>query len=298
MPAVNAFGVFACALSPALVLGAVVVFPRPDRMILALTSAFVFVLAFMLTGMVWTVLTPLRGSLLVLAVYATAFQELGRWGMYRCAVSLQRSLVDMRGISEHREASLSSPLAVFGERVAAATAIGVGIAATQGLLLTGRLLKDAASPGSLYVDGCVLSRYGLTSLVALAFVALQVLWTIYAFVYAFPAKSPVGVAFVAGTFGARAAVPRLRVALCVRYACARAHLRPVRSGPSRSLCRFAFARVGGDVPQLDGRASGATVRGTDARAALCACAGGRRPYSARGARMHRSATAEVSAFRG
>jgi small-conductance mechanosensitive channel len=199
MPAVNALGVFACALSPALVLGAVVVFPRPDRMILALTSAFVFVLAFMLTGIVWTVLTPLRGSLLVLALYATVFQELGRWVMYRCAVWLQRSLVDMRGISEHREASLSSPLAVFGERVAAATAIGVGIAATHGLLLTGRLLKDAASPGSLYVDGCALSRYALASLVALAFVALQVLWTIYAFVHAFPTKSPIGIALVAGT---------------------------------------------------------------------------------------------------
>jgi anterior pharynx defective protein 1 len=196
---VNAVGVFCCALSPALVLGVLVVFPRPYRVILALSSAFAFVLTFMLSGLVWTAIPPLRGSLIAIVLYSTAFQELGRWLMYLCYVQLQHQIAEMRGISIHSLSNLTSASAVLGERFACSAAIGVGIAATHALLLTGRLLKDTMQPGSLYVDECSLSRYGLAALVALAFVALQVLWTIYAFTHAFPSNSVWPVALVVGT---------------------------------------------------------------------------------------------------
>ncbi|KAG8468502.1 hypothetical protein KFE25_013585 [Diacronema lutheri] len=199
MPLLNAVGVFGCATSPALVLGAMVVLPRPYRVILALSSSFAFVLAFILCGLVWTVIPPLRASLVVLVLYSTAIQEAARWAMYSCHVRLQGSLGAMRGVSSHSLASLSSPVAVFGERCACATSIGVGIGATHTLLLTGRLYGVALQPGSVYAEHCAISRHALAALVALAFCALQVLWTLYAFAHAYPRRSCASVALLVGS---------------------------------------------------------------------------------------------------
>lgn len=202
MPLVNALGVFACAVSPAVVLGVTVVFPKPYRVILALSSSFAFVLSFILCAAVWTAIPPLRGSLLALVLYSTAIQEVGRWAVYRCYVQLQRHIAAMRGIAAHSLSSLSSPVAIFGERFACAVAMGVGIGATHTLLLTGRLYGDALQPGSIYVEQCALSRHALAALVALAFCALQVLWTVHAFTHAYPTNSRASIAFVVGALRA------------------------------------------------------------------------------------------------
>jgi len=143
MPLVNAVGVFACALSPALVLGALVVYPHPYLVILALSGAFGFVVAFMLCGLVWTLLSPLRGSVVALMLCSTVIMELGRWGMYWCHDQVQDKVASLSGVASHRVADGSPPLALFAEQFAWATAIGTGIAATHGLLMTGRLYGDA-----------------------------------------------------------------------------------------------------------------------------------------------------------
>lgn len=146
----------------------------------------------------------------MLAVYSTAIQELGRFGMYVAYVRLQKTIATMRGISSHSLDFAASPAHAFMERVACATAIGVGTGATHALLITGRQLSDASSPGSSYVPGCAMSQYGLGALVALAFALLHVVWTIYAFVDAYPRQSKAGVGLVAG---ARAAERPARAAV-------------------------------------------------------------------------------------
>eukprot|EP00307_Rebecca_sp_RCC1486_P007077 CAMPEP_0119418916 /NCGR_PEP_ID=MMETSP1335-20130426/19467_1 /TAXON_ID=259385 /ORGANISM="Chrysoculter rhomboideus, Strain RCC1486" /LENGTH=225 /DNA_ID=CAMNT_0007444189 /DNA_START=104 /DNA_END=782 /DNA_ORIENTATION=- len=150
----------------------------------------------MASGLIWTVIPPMRSYLVVLAIYSTGIQELGRYGMYVAYVRLQKMIAAMRGISSHSLDYALSPSHAFTERVACATAIGVGIGATHALLLTGRQLSDASSPGSSYVEGCVLSQYGLSALVALAFALLHVLWTVYAFIEAYPRESPSAICLI------------------------------------------------------------------------------------------------------
>lgn len=227
---INALGVFACAVSPAVVLGATVVLPRPYRVILALSSSFAFVLSFILCSLVWTVVPALRGSLLALVLYSTAIQELGRWGVYWCYVQLQEHIAAMRGIATHSLSSLSSPVDILGERFACATAMGVGIGATHTLLLTGKLYGDALQPGSVYVEQCAISRHALAALVALAFCALQVVWTIYAFTHAYPAKSKPAVALIVGT--ACALAPLLLLRLVYSF-CELAHIAVALHWPRR-----------------------------------------------------------------
>lgn len=216
---INALGLFACAVSPAVVLGAMVVLPRPYLVILALSSSFAFVLSFILCSLVWTVVPAIRGWLFALVLYSTIIQELGRWGVYWCYVQLQEHIAVMRGIATHSLSSLTSPVDIFGERFACATAMGVGIGATHTLLLTGKLYGDALQPGSVYAEECAMSRHAISALVALAFCALQVIWTVYAFTHAYPSKSNSAVLLIVGM----AWPPCLTCALS-QLACPRTHI--------------------------------------------------------------------------
>ena len=154
-------GVTSVALSPAVVLLATVVLHHNDLILLAIGSAFVWLLAITVCASFWWATASLGdGSRLVIAVLSGApVQEASRWLTYALYLRL------LRGI----HSGPLPPAAVSLHAMApSAVANGVGIGLMQTLVMSGDTATRSLLPGSLYTDACAsLSLFAVNALCAL-----------------------------------------------------------------------------------------------------------------------------------
>jgi len=154
-------GVTSVALSPAVVLLATVVLHHNDLILLAIGSAFVWLLAITVCASFWWATASLGdGSRLVIAVLSGApVQEASRWLTYALYLRL------LRGI----HSGPLPPAAVSLHAMApSAVANGVGIGLMQTLVMSGDTATRSLLPGSLYTDACAsLSLFAVNVLCAL-----------------------------------------------------------------------------------------------------------------------------------
>ena len=156
-------GLTSVALSPAVVLLATVVLHHNDLILLAIGSAFVWLLAITVCASLWWATASLSdGSRLVLAVLLGApVQEASRWLTYALYLRLLRGLHSRVG---------PLPPAVVSLHAMAPTAVanGVGIGLMQTLVMSGDTATRSLLPGSLYTDACAsLSLFAVNALCAL-----------------------------------------------------------------------------------------------------------------------------------
>ena len=156
-------GLTSVALSPAVVLLATVVLHHNDLILLAIGSAFVWLLAITVCASSWWATASLGdGSRLVLAVLVGApVQEASRWLTYALYLRLLRGL--------HSGVGPLPPAVVSLHAMApAAVANGVGIGLMQTLVMSGDTATRSLLPGSLYTDACTsLSLFAVNALCAL-----------------------------------------------------------------------------------------------------------------------------------
>ena len=156
-------GLTSVALSPAVVLLATVVLHHNDLILLAIGSAFVWLLAITVCASSWWATASLGdGSRLVLAVLVGApVQEASRWLTYALYLRLLRGL--------HSGVGPLPPAVVSLHAMApAAVANGVGIGLMQTLVMFGDTATRSLLPGSLYTDACTsLSLFAVNALCAL-----------------------------------------------------------------------------------------------------------------------------------
>jgi hypothetical protein len=156
-------GLTSVALSPAVVLLATVVLHHNDLILLAIGSAFVWLLAITVCASLWWATASLGdGSRLVLAVlFGAPVQEASRWLTYALYLRLLRGL--------HSRVEPLPPAVVSLHAMApGAVANGVGIGLMQTLVMSGDTATRSLLPGSLYTDACAsLSLFAVNALCAL-----------------------------------------------------------------------------------------------------------------------------------
>ena len=176
-------GVTSVALSPAVVLLATVVLHHNDLILLAIGSAFVWLLAITVCASFWWATASLGdGSRLVIAVLSGApVQEASRWLTYALYLRLLRGL----------HSGPLPPAAVSLHAMApSAVANGVGIGLMQTLVMFGDTATRSLLPGSLYTDACAsLSLFAVNALCALGMLLVNVLLSLLGWLVAYPRRS-------------------------------------------------------------------------------------------------------------
>ena len=176
-------GVTSVALSPAVVLLATVVLHHNDLILLAIGSAFLWLLAITVCASFWWATASLGdGSRLVIAVLSGApVQEASRWLTYALYLRLLRGL----------HSGPLPPAAVSLHAMApSAVANGVGIGLMQTLVMFGDTATRSLLPGSLYTDACAsLSLFAVNALCALGMLLVNVLLSLLGWLVAYPRRS-------------------------------------------------------------------------------------------------------------
>jgi len=176
-------GLTSVALSPAAVLLATVVLHRNDLILLAIGSAFVWLLAITVCAAFWSATASLgAGSRLVLAVlFGAPVQEASRWLTYAFYLRMLQAL---------HSVGLPPDIGSLHTMAPAAVANGVGIGLMQTLVMYGDVATRSLLPGSLYTDACAdLSLFAVDALCALGMLLLNVLLSLLGWMFAYPRRS-------------------------------------------------------------------------------------------------------------
>lgn len=179
-------GVTSVAVSPAAVLLATVVLPKPELVILTIGSAFVWLLAIVLCAAFWwaTAALGVVPRLALTVVFGVAVQEASRGLTYALYVQMLRGLQQV-GLQPSR----GSPTALH-LMAPAAVANGVGVGLVQMLVMYGDVALRTLQPGGLYTEACAgLSLFAVDALCSLGMLLLNVLLSLLGWTSAYPQRS-------------------------------------------------------------------------------------------------------------
>jgi len=173
-------------LSPAAVLLWTVVLPKPELSILAIGSAFVWLLAIVVCAALWwaTAALEVLPRLAVTVALGVVVQEASRGLTYILYTRLLRGLQSV-GLQPTR-----GNLSALHRMAPAAVANGVGIGVVQTVVMYGDMSGRALQPGSLYTEACEsLSLFAVDALCSLGMLLLNVLLSIMGWTCAYPQRS-------------------------------------------------------------------------------------------------------------
>ena len=176
----------AVALSPAAVLLWTVVLPKPELVILAIGSAFVWLLAIFVCAALWwaTGALDILPRLALTVVLGVVVQEASRGLAYNLYIRLLRGLQSV-GLQPTR-----GNLSALHIMAPAAVANGVGIGMVQTIVMYGGVSARALQPGSLYTEACEgLSLFAVDALCSLGMLLLNVLLSLMGWTCAYPHRS-------------------------------------------------------------------------------------------------------------
>ena len=131
-------------------------------------AGFLWLISFTLASMMYK---AMASQTAVLVIATVAFTELARWALY---VIARESAVHIFPTNPRRDALTRRP--------AVATAIGLGIAVTQTLVVHGQVLAEARGYGTYYSPGCsAMPLFVSVAIQCSLLTVLQVLWTMLFF---------------------------------------------------------------------------------------------------------------------
>ncbi|KAI5633868.1 aph-1 protein domain-containing protein [Phthorimaea operculella] len=181
---------FSCSLlafGPPLMMFAMTVANDPVRIIIMIAAAFGWLLSFLLSSLVWYAVVPLRSYLAFGLVFAVAFQELFRYGMY---LLLRKTEAGLKEISENHD--------IGSNKLEMAYVSGLGFGTMSGAFALVNVLADSVGPGTLGLRGGTEYFFVTSAAMTLCMILLNTFWTIIYF-KGFDEKSIPKVVYVIGS---------------------------------------------------------------------------------------------------
>lgn len=142
----------------------------PVRIIIMIAAAFGWLLAFLLSSLVWFAVVPLRSYLAFGMVFAIIFQELFRYGMY---LLLRNTEAGLKEISENHD--------IGSNKMEMAYVSGLGFGAMSGAFALINVLADSVGPGSLGLQSGTEYFFVSSAAMTLCMILLNTFWSIIFF---------------------------------------------------------------------------------------------------------------------
>ncbi len=167
------------AFGPLLSLLYLVVLKRSQLTIIALCSAWVFMMAFIFSSVVWAVVKPLQSVYAYVMATSVIFQTIYRFGIVKLYYYSYRKLLKVS--SNSGVSSTGAQILPFSE-LSAAVSVGVGTAGTYCFIIYGHVGSKTLGPGTIYLETCpTMSLYILHACLCCAMSLLHIMWSILSF---------------------------------------------------------------------------------------------------------------------
>ncbi|CAF0876993.1 unnamed protein product [Rotaria sp. Silwood1] len=147
---------------------------HPFRIIIAMTSAFFWLLSLLLSSLLWFIVVPLRNQLAFAVPFAVLFQEIFRYLFYRVIKKAEFALQKVQ-LQELTEKGM-----VF-DRFAVAYAAGYGFGFISGTFAIVNVLSDMTGPGTIGIFGHSQDFFIATAFLTLAIILLNTFWGVVFF---------------------------------------------------------------------------------------------------------------------
>lgn len=174
MPLVEFFGCTLIAFGPALSMFGITISRDPIRIIILITAAFFWLLALLLSSILWFAAVPLRKELAFGVVFSVFFQEGFRFLFYKVLRKAEVGLKKVTEVGADGAAALSS-------RTTLAYVAGLGFGIMSGVFSLLNVLADAVGPGTVGFNGGSPYFFVTSALTTQAFVLLHTFWGIVTF---------------------------------------------------------------------------------------------------------------------
>lgn len=162
------FGSLALVFAFPLSLAVFVVAPSAKLVILMFGSAFVWLLAALLSSLVWIAVVPMKEHHWFALLFAVAFQEAFRFGYWKllkkAEVGLSTLADDGSGVSSREKQALVA---------------GIGFSLMSTIMQFNTVLTESSGPGSVPAMGCPqYSMFTISTIMAAAFAAMNIFWSV------------------------------------------------------------------------------------------------------------------------
>jgi len=146
----------------------------PIRIIILISAAFFWLLALLLSSILWFVVVPLRSYLIFGLVFSVFFQETFRYIFYRILRNAES------GLQMVSEVGVQGPISTIN-RVSLAYVAGLGFGIISGAFSIVNVLADAVGPGTVGIRGDSSNFFLASALTTLAFILLHTAWGVIFF---------------------------------------------------------------------------------------------------------------------
>lgn len=153
---------------------AITVARDPIRIIILITAAFFWLLALLLSSILWFAAVPLRKELAFGVVFSVFFQEAFRYLFYKI---LRKAEVGLKKVTEVG----SDGASVSTSRTTLSYVAGLGFGIMSGVFSLLNVLADATGPGTVGLHGGSPYFFVTSALTTQAFVLLHTFWGVVSF---------------------------------------------------------------------------------------------------------------------
>ncbi|CAF1349633.1 unnamed protein product [Rotaria sp. Silwood1] len=147
---------------------------HPFRVIIAMTSAFFWLLSLLLSSFLWFAVVPLRNQLAFAVPFAVIFQEIFRYLFYRIIKKAEFALqkVQMQELTDK---------GMVFDRFAVAYASGYGFGLISGTFAIVNVLSDMIGPATIGIFGHSQNFFIATAFLTLCVILLNTFWSVIFF---------------------------------------------------------------------------------------------------------------------
>lgn len=163
----------------------------PIRIILLISSAFFWLISFLLVAICWAIISPAHDYIIIAAYLAVLSQECFRFLFHvatkKAQVILNKLIIadNVQHQMRHRSSSsraneiqLENISQEFKDRIPLSYVSGLGFGLMNGAFSMMNILSDHIGPGTVGLKGDSMHFLLVSSLTALAFILLNVSWSI------------------------------------------------------------------------------------------------------------------------
>jgi anterior pharynx defective protein 1 len=170
MTVMEFFGCGFIAFGPALALFIFTIARDPLRVIVLMASGFFWLLALLLSSLLWFAVVPLREDLAFGLVFSVIFQELFRLGFF---LMLRKAEEGLQKVSQNE--GISGMQLVNNKHLMAYVA-GLGFGITSGAFSLVNVLADMTGPGTIGIYGHSDLFFITSAFMTLCFIFLHTFW--------------------------------------------------------------------------------------------------------------------------
>ena len=162
------FGCMLIAFGPSIAIFSITIVKYPLRILLVVAGAFFWLIALLLSALVWIAVVPLRETLAFSLVFSVLFQELLRFALIKLLDKAKSGLEEVLTPSEKHS--------IAGYRLPFVSGFGFGLLA--GTFSIVNVLSNSLGPGNVGITGGSNLFFVISSILSSAVILLNVFWNI------------------------------------------------------------------------------------------------------------------------